>query len=342
MPSIESIIEDPIANYPRATVACFDPTLGDLPRRQLDAPRMIEFLSRLDEAGADGLLIGASTGQGHLRTSDELGDWFAAANAADVQAVLMGLLRPEDGPNNVQRHARILADSNYKVGFVRPGNDVSATADAKQIADNMLPAVRAIANVGLAVGLYSIPDVSGFAMPVDSVAHLLGSEVGERIVAVKVTEADYASSTQKFFEDSRLSRLKIVQGWDPHLARALQDGGKRVGVTSGPMSFAVFQYRYLLDAAERGDWSETLQAQQAVTVLFESMQDDPTRFADLQRAKYIMGLGHPLTGVVESEQIDRVLRALETIDRDEDRRRLALSLDLMKDGPFRDRLQSFA
>jgi len=139
----------------------------------------------------------------------------------------------------------------------------------------------------------------------------------ESNVAIKVTEADYEASTLRFLQHPDLSLLKIVQGWDPHLARALQDGKEyddhgrqRCGVTSGPMSFAVFQYQHILAAAERGDWDEVAAAQAAVTALFSAMQDDPAKFADLQRAKYLMGLGQPLTGVVTPKQFGPVLRAL--------------------------------
>ena len=58
--------------YPDATVACFDPTQGDLPRRSLDRERLQQFLQKLGEAGAESVLIAASTGQGHLRTVGEL------------------------------------------------------------------------------------------------------------------------------------------------------------------------------------------------------------------------------------------------------------------------------
>jgi hypothetical protein len=160
-------------------------------------------------------------------------------------------------------------------------------------------------------------------------------------VAIKVTEARYEASTQRFLADSRLARLKIVQGWDPHLARALREGRKhaaqgrqRCGVTSGPMSFAVYQYLHILAAAERDDWDEVAAAQAAVTALFQAMQDDPVKFADLQRAKFLMGLGHPLTGTVTPAQFDPVLRALGNLPRPADRDRLARSLNLMENGPF--------
>ena len=87
-PTVQSLIQDPIGNYPFSTVACFDATTGALPRRRLDHDRMGEFLVRIDTYRPDALLIGASTGQGHLRTFEELEEWFrvaAAAKASDGQ-----------------------------------------------------------------------------------------------------------------------------------------------------------------------------------------------------------------------------------------------------------------
>jgi hypothetical protein len=72
------------------------------------------------------------------------------------------------------------------------------------------------------------------------------------------------------------------------------------------MSFAVYQYLHILAAAARQDWNEVAAAQDAVTRLFQAMQDDPTKFADLQRAKFVMGLGHPLTGQVQPAQVERL------------------------------------
>lgn len=64
----------------------------------------------------------------------------------------------------------------------------------------------------------------------------------------------------------------------------------------------------------------------------------PRSFPDLQRAKDVMGLGHPLTGTVQPEQAGRLLAALEEVERPDDRRRLARSLDLVGDGPYHQRL----
>lgn len=344
----KSLSTDPIAQFPPATVACFDPTTGDLPRRRLDEVRTVQYLEKLASAGAPSLLIGASTGQGHLRTEHELEQWFRIAARANRGAtILMALLRPEDGPDANFRLANILADDGYTVAFVRPGNDLSWGAHTDDVVANMRPAVESIADAGLAVGLYSIPDVSGLPLTPDAAALLVAGPGGDRIVAIKVTEADYETSTLRFLSDKRLSHLKVVQGWDPHLARALRDGPQhdsqgrqRCGVTSGPMSFAVFQYLHIFEAANRDDWNEVAQAQAAVTSLFVAMQDDPMKFADLQRAKFLMGLGHPLTGEVNKAQYQRVLDALKQLPRPADRDRLARSLNLMNDGPYADLLKT--
>lgn len=345
---IDAIARDPIAAYPRATVACFDPTTGELPRRKLDESKTIAFLEKLSQAGAPALLIGASTGQAHLRTADELEAWFRiAAQARLGNTLLTALLRPEDGPETNARLVALLKELHYPIAFVRPGTGLPKQASDGEVAANMRPLVKLLADSGRAVGLYSIPDVSGVPLTCNAAAELAAGPGGERIVAIKVTEAGYESSTLRFLNDPRLARLKIVQGWDPHLARALRDGPQydkagrqRCGVTSGPMSFAIHQYLYILAAAERGNWEEVAVSQVAVTALFRAMQDDPGKFADLQRAKYIMGLGQPILAAIDPQQIERVLAALEAIPHLEDRTRMARSLDLMSDGPCHRRLHA--
>jgi dihydrodipicolinate synthase/N-acetylneuraminate lyase len=351
---VAQLLADPIANYPSATVACFDPTTGELPRRRLDDARTVAYLEKLAAAGAPAVLIAASTGHGHVRTALELEHWFRVAAQAKLQGtVLTALLRPEDGVEANRRLAKLLAELGYAVAFVRPGNNLPKDATDEQVAANLLPAVEAIAEAGLGAGLYSIPDVSGLPLSPNAafltILSLRQRKLPQCIVAIKVTEASYAGSTLKFLEHPELAGLKIVQGWDPHLAKALLDGPdhdpqrrQRCGVTSGPMSFAIHQYVHLLTAAAQGDWDEVAEAQAAVTALFQAMQDDPAKFADLQRAKVIMGLGQPLTGKVEPAQIERVLTALEGLPRRADRARLARSLDLMGDGPYHERLAKLA
>ncbi len=357
MTTAETILANPIANYPPATVACFDATMGGLPRRQLAPEHNKVFLERLAVAGAPAVLIGASTGHGHLRTVEELDQWFRASAEAHLgSAVKMALLRPEDGIDANHRLLALLKQLEYAVVFVRPGvrgtslqtgsEQDEARTSLETCATEMQPIVAEAARLGLAVGLYSIPDVSGVPLRTADASELVNGPGGENIVAIKITEADYEASTLKYLKDDALKHLKIVQGWDPHLARALKDGRahdaegrQRCGVTSGPMSFAVFQYLHMFDCAGR-DWDELAAAQEAVTALFEAMQDDPFKFADLQRAKYIMGLGEPLTAEIDEDQIERVLATLENLPRPADRHRLARSLDLLENGPYHKRLRS--
>ena len=352
MPEVSSdeLVRNAIAAFPPATVACFDPTCGELPRRSLDESRTVRFLERLGQLKVPAILIAASTGHGHLRTVEELESWFRCAARANLgTTVKTALLRPEDGESANRRLVAVLAELGYPVVFVRPGRDLAPSATDQEIADNLRPVIRAGAACGLAVGVYSIPDVSGLPLTPAATVMLVDGPGGDRIVAAKVTEAQYDASTLRFLEHPRLQHLKIVQGWDTHLARALRDGPRfdsqgrqRCGVTSGPMSFAVQQYLHLLAAAERQDWPEVETSQAAVTALFQAMQDDPRKFADLQRAKYIMGLGQPLTGTVSDEQVARVFSALEGLPRAADRTRLATSLDLLGDGPYHDRLSHWS
>jgi len=336
------ILEDPIDNYPEATVACFDATCGELPRRQLDESRTIEYLERLSLAGAKAALIASSTGQGHLRTVAELEAWFRCAARAETQGMLLfGLLRPEDGIAANYHLLDVLAELNYPVVFFRPGNNLPENASDMQVSDSLAPLVEAAAARHLAVGLYSISDISGLPLTPEAAAPLIDAPGGDHIVSIKVTETDYSKSTALFLTHPALRHLKIVQGWDPHLEQALRDGSmhdeegrQRVGITSGLMALAIYQYLHILQLARKCDWEKVRAVQLTTTALFEAMQDDPQHFADLQRAKYIMGLGHPLTDTVLDEQAERVLQILEDLPESEDRKRLARSLDLMSDGPY--------
>ena len=92
------ILKNIIENYPRDTVACFDPVKGNLPRRKLDEDKLVAYLEKLAKNGAGAVLIAASAGGGHLRTVDELDAWFRASCKAKLgKTVKIGLLRPEDG-----------------------------------------------------------------------------------------------------------------------------------------------------------------------------------------------------------------------------------------------------
>ena len=125
----DGLVADPIGQFPSATVACFDPTTGELPRRVLDERRTVAFLEKLAGIPVPAVLIAASTGHGHVRTVDELAAWFrCAAKARMGQTVKTALLRPEDGlPANL-RLLDLLRELAYPVVFFRPGRDLPPTA----------------------------------------------------------------------------------------------------------------------------------------------------------------------------------------------------------------------
>ena len=62
---------------------------------------------------------------------------------------------------NLARLIALLQELNYPVVFVRPGTNLSPAASDTEVAGNMQPIVTEAARNELAVGLYSIPDVSG-------------------------------------------------------------------------------------------------------------------------------------------------------------------------------------
>ena len=104
------------------------------------------------------------------------------------------------------------------------------------------------------------------------------------------------------------------------------------------MSFAITAYVEILQASKTGDWGKVASIQNDVTKVFASMQDDPGKFADLQRAKFIMGLGHPITREISQDQIERVFAALETLPKSAGKACLAESLKIMSNCPYEARL----
>ena len=196
----------------------------------------------------------------------------------------MALLRPEDGTRRQPAAARTRRQARISRRVLPPSNWVAARCDQHQVIADMRPLVAAAAEMATwRSGCTRFRMSAVLPLCYGAAAALVDSAGrGADVVAVKVTEADDDPSTARYLADARLARLKIVQGWDPHLARALREDGGRVGVTSGPMSLAIHQYQHLLKAAERGEWDEVHAAMTAAATMFAAMQDDPKRFADLQ------------------------------------------------------------
>ena len=129
--------------YPPATVACFDPTHGHLPRRELDRERLQQFLHKLVSAGAESVLIAASTGHGHLRTIDELREFFdVAAKVSPPTLQRMALLRPEDGLELNLEFLQVLKRLEYAVVFLRPGSNLEPDCTEDDIVEQLAPLVN--------------------------------------------------------------------------------------------------------------------------------------------------------------------------------------------------------
>jgi len=117
--------------------------------------------------------------------------------------------------------------SGFDVGFIRPGTDLpKGEATDQMVADNMRPLVQMIGDAGMAVGCYSISDVSGNRLSADALAMLVKGKGGDNIVACKLTELSYETSTLECLAHKDLKHLKMVQGWDMYISRAFIDGPK--------------------------------------------------------------------------------------------------------------------
>jgi len=146
-----------------------------------------------------------------------------------------------------------MKESGFDVGFIRVGTNLPKGATDKQVAANMRPLVQMIGDAGMAVGCYSISNVSGNRLSANALAMLVKGKGGDKIAAVKLTELSYETSTLECLKHKDLKHLKIVQGWDAYISRAFMDGPKydakgrqRVGITSGIMAYCQYQYKHML------------------------------------------------------------------------------------------------
>jgi len=319
----EQLISDPVSNVPAWTVAAFDPTIGDLPRRQMDEAGMQRYLQSLEKAGAQGVLLAASTGWGHARTFEEHEHTLMAAGKVSLEnCVKQALLRMEDPLEQNISLLQKLKNLDYGIVWTRRGSLLPPDAADQTVAQSTLPLVEAATELGLPVGLYSISTVDQVPLRVEAVKILmeqLGENLSQRIVAIKITEPVFEDSTLTYLGDPAFSHKKIVQGWDAFYARALQeglrpDGTQHCGATSGAAACMVYAYEAMYQAAQQQNWDELSTLQQVVAKVFYSMQGpDKTIFPDLQIAKWTMGLGHPLTEERSLEDAQPLLKALSEL-----------------------------
>jgi dihydrodipicolinate synthase/N-acetylneuraminate lyase len=317
----KAILSDPIRAMPPWTVALFDPTTGDLPRRTLDRTGLELYSRAIVQAGAPGVLVSSSTGWGHVRTFEEHRETLKTVGRTVLEGtVKQALLRIEDPLIDNIRLIRELKDWDYGILWTRRGRNLPPEATDREVAEHLLPLAREAAENEMPMGVYSISTVDGAplrASAARSLVERLGPQDAKILVAVKVTESDFETSTRAYLDEPALAKKKIVQGWDAFYARAIQageqpDGSNRCGATSGAAACMVHAFREMHRLSAARDWDSLARLQKTVAAVFWSMQGaDKTRFPDLQIAKWVMGLGHPLTETRGGLQAERLLSVLE-------------------------------
>ncbi|OQX95907.1 hypothetical protein B6I21_03045, partial [candidate division KSB1 bacterium 4572_119] len=350
--SIEAIRQDiiakPILNVPAWTVALLDPTTGTLPRRKTDINGTIKYSEAIANTGAPGVLFAASTGWGHVRNFQEHRTTLKTGGDAKLGSTLkQALIRIEDPLEQNLRLLKELNDWGYAIVWTRRGANLPPDASDSEVADNLLPIAKAAAEIGLPMGVYSISTVDGACLRPSAVKLLLeklGKDASRFVVAVKITEPVFEESTQLFLEESALENKKIVQGWDAFYTRAMQagkraDGLNQCGATSGAAACMVKAFDNMYKFARAEDWSSVAQIQKAVTEAFYSMQGvDKDKFPDLQIAKFVMGLGHPLTEERTFKDGERLVSTVEKLVEEKETqmggRLIAESLLIMGKGEY--------
>jgi hypothetical protein len=104
------------------------------------------------------------------------------------------------------------------------------------------------------------------------------------------------------------------------------------------MAYCQYQFKHMLNQCDNKNWEAVTGHQASVSKMMACLQDDPKAIADLQRAKWAMGLGHPVNSAVDPKKAVKLIEAIEGIKDNGDRQRLAKSVNMMGCGPYAARL----
>jgi len=321
--TIKSIITHPVEMVPSWTVALFDPTTGELPRRNIDEEKSKLYMQAIAKAGAPGVLLAASTGWGHARNFAEHRHTLAVGGEAALgSCIKQALIRIEDPLEDNKKLIQELKQWGYGMVWTRRGSNLPIGASDELVTEHMLPLVKAAIEAEMPVGIYSISTVDGAPLTA-SAAKLLLSKLStteaQFLVAIKITEPVFEESTLAYLQEPSFDHKKIVQGWDAFYAEALQqglrtNGHNHCGATSGAAACMVFAYKAMYEATLANDWDKLAAIQSVVSKVFFSMQGpDKSKFPDLQTAKWVMGLGHPLTEKREDKHADKLIDVLHVL-----------------------------
>ena len=319
----KEIIADPIRNVPPWTVALLDPTKGNLPRRQIDVAGTIKYSEAIAREGTPGVLFAASTGRGHARNFEEHRQTLEVGGQAYLGTTLkQALFRIEDPLEKNQNLMKEVKEWGYAIVWTRRGSNLPPHASDREVADNLLHFAEFAIENEVPFGVYSISTVDGVPLHASAVKLLLeelGQEGAKYLVAIKITEPVFEESTRLYLDDPAFAEKKIVQGWDVFYTRALKagkrpDGTNQCGATSGAAACMVKAYNAMYNAATENDWDAIDRIQKVVTATFLSMQGaDKDAFPDLQIAKRVMGLGHPLTESRSLKEVEKLVITLEKL-----------------------------
>ncbi|MFW5759740.1 MAG: hypothetical protein ACOCXH_02025 [Cyclobacteriaceae bacterium] len=325
---IKSIINHPVENVPAWTVALFDPTTGDLPRRELDEQKTKDYMQAIAQAGAPGVLLAASTGWGHARDFAEHRHTLAVAGEVPLNnCIKQALIRIEDPLEDNINLINDLKSWEYGMVWTRRGSDLPIGASDEIVTEHMLPLVKASIAAEMPIGLYSISTVDGAPLTASAAKMLLNKlspAEAQFLVAIKITEPVFENSTLDYLQEPAFDHKKIVQGWDAFYAEALQqglrpNGHNHCGATSGAAACMVYAYKAMYETTLKNDWDKLAEIQSVVSRVFLSMQgDDKNKFPDLQIAKWVMGLGHPLTEERSEKDAANLVKTLHQLSEDED------------------------
>ena len=184
----QQILDDPIRRMPGWTVALLDPVTGHLPRREIDIEGARLYARAIAGAGAPGVLFAASTGWGHVRTTDEHIKTLEVGGATDLgHTIKQALIRIEDPVEfNIDLISK-LKGWGYGVVWTRRGSNLSPDASDEAVAENLLEVVEAAASIEMPIGIYSITTVDGAPFSVSAASALLkriGKDKAKYIVGV--------------------------------------------------------------------------------------------------------------------------------------------------------------